>query len=76
LRQRTTDSGAFVTCCPDLQLHGASLESYASLCKLLQDVDPEECYHLAAQSYMSYSFDDEFSTMRINVMGRMNCSQQ
>jgi GDPmannose 4,6-dehydratase len=54
---------------PDLQLHGASLESYASLCKLLQDVDPEECYHLAAQSYLSYSFDDEFSTMRINVQG-------
>ena len=38
-------------------------------CKLLQDVDPEECYHLAAQSYVSYSFDDEFSTMRINVQG-------
>jgi len=54
---------------PELQLHGASLESYASLCKLLQDVQPHECYHLAAQSYVSYSFDDEFSTMRPNVQG-------
>ncbi len=54
---------------PDIQLHGASLESYASLCALLQEVRPEECYHLAAQSYVSYSFDDEFSTMRSNVQG-------
>lgn len=54
---------------PDLQLHGASLESYASLCALFQQVRPEECYHLAAQSYVSYSFDDEFSTMRSNVQG-------
>ena len=54
---------------PDIQLHGASLESYASLCALLQAVCPEECYHLAAQSYVSYSFDDEFSTMRANAQG-------
>lgn len=54
---------------PDLQLHGASLESYASLCQVLQKVRPSECYHLAAQSFVSYSFDDEFSTMRANVQG-------
>jgi GDPmannose 4,6-dehydratase len=53
----------------DLQIHGASLESYASLTKLVQQVRPDECYHLAAQSYVSYSFDDEFSTMRTNVQG-------
>jgi GDPmannose 4,6-dehydratase len=54
---------------PELHIHGASLESYASLCKLLQRVQPDECYHLAAQSYVSYSFEDEFSTMRANVQG-------
>ncbi len=53
----------------ELHLHSASLESYASLCKLLQDAQPQECYHLAAQSYVTYSFDDEFSTMRPNVQG-------
>ena len=52
---------------PKLHLHAASLESYASLIKLLQDVQPDECYRLAAQSYVSYSFDDEFSTMRTNI---------
>jgi len=54
---------------PELRIHGASLESYASLCKLLQDVQPDECYHLAAQSYVSYSFEDEFSTLRTNIQG-------
>ena len=54
---------------PRLRIHSASLESYGSLCKLLQDVQPDECYHLAAQSYVSYSFEDEFSTMRTNGQG-------
>jgi GDPmannose 4,6-dehydratase len=53
----------------EIQLHSASLESYASLCRLLQDVKPDECYHLAGQSYVSYSFDDEFSTLRTNIQG-------
>lgn len=52
-----------------LQLHPASLESYPSLFKVIQRVQPNECYHLAAQSYVSYSFEDEFSTMNANVNG-------
>ena len=28
-----------------------------------------ECYHLAAQSFVSYSFDDEFSTLQVNING-------
>src|SRR5207244_5017356 len=53
----------------EVQLHVASLESYARLCRLLQHVKRDECYHLAAQSYVSYSFEDEFSTLRTNVQG-------
>ena len=30
---------------------------------MLRDVQPDECYHLATQSYVSISFEDEFSTM-------------
>ena len=52
-----------------LQLHPASLESYPSLFKLIQKLQPDECYHLAAQSYVSYSFEDEFSTMNTNFSG-------
>ena len=52
-----------------LHLHAASLESYASLHQVLDKVRPEECYHLAAQSFVSYSFDDEFSTLQTNING-------
>lgn len=52
-----------------IQLHAASLESYPSLYQVIQKVKPTECYHLAAQSFVSYSFEDEFSTMNTNVNG-------
>ena len=54
---------------PRLQLHAASLESYASLHQAVEKVAPDECYHLAAQSFVSYSFDDEFSTLNTNING-------
>lgn len=53
----------------DIELHPASLESYPSLFRVIQAVKPDELYHLAAQSYVSYSFEDEFSTMNTNVSG-------
>src|SRR5450756_1791795 len=52
-----------------LHLHSASLESYASLHHVVQKCQPDECYHLAAQSFVSYSFDDEFSTLQANING-------
>jgi GDPmannose 4,6-dehydratase len=54
---------------PKLELHSASLESFASLYKVLARIQPDECYHLAAQSFVSYSFEDEFSTMNTNING-------
>lgn len=50
-------------------LHPATLESYASIFNVVEKVKPDECYHLAAQSYVSYSFDDEFSTINTNTNG-------
>ena len=52
-----------------LILHSASLESFASIFKVIERVRPDECYHLAAQSFVSYSFQDEFSTLNTNVDG-------
>ncbi|MGH9661838.1 MAG: GDP-mannose 4,6-dehydratase [Bryobacteraceae bacterium] len=52
-----------------LTLHAASLESYASIHQVVATVQPDECYHLAAQSFVSYSFDDEFSTLNANING-------
>jgi len=52
-----------------LQLHAASLENHASIFKLVEAIKPDECYHLAAQSFVSYSFEDEFSTINTNLNG-------
>lgn len=52
-----------------LHIHSASMESYASLFNIVSDVQPDECYHLAAQSFVSYSFEDEFSTINTNLNG-------
>jgi len=52
-----------------IHVHAASLESYASIHQVVAQVMPDECYHLAAQSFVSYSFDDEFSTLNANING-------
>jgi GDPmannose 4,6-dehydratase len=52
-----------------LHLHSASIESYASIFDIISTVKPDECYHLAAQSFVSYSFEDEFSTINTNLNG-------
>ena len=50
-----------------LQLHSGSVDNFASVYQILSEVRPHECYHLAAQSYVSYSFEDEFTTMMSNI---------
>ncbi len=52
-----------------INLHAASLESYASIVKIIQKIKPNEVYHLGAQSYVDYSFKDEFSTLNTNING-------
>src|ERR1700685_1904754 len=52
-----------------ITLHAASLESYASIFQAVGAAVPDECYHLAAQSFVSYSFDDEFSPLNTNING-------
>ncbi len=52
-----------------LKLHSGSLESYPSLFDIVAKVKPNECYHLGAQSFVSYSFEDEFSTINTNING-------
>jgi len=53
----------------DIELIPGSLESYPSIFKAVATVRPDEVYHLAAQSFVSYSFEDEFSTLQSNISG-------
>jgi GDPmannose 4,6-dehydratase len=50
-------------------LHPASLESYASIFHIFSKHEFDECYHLAAQSFVAESFADGFSTMNMNING-------
>jgi len=50
-------------------LHPASLESYPSIFHVVSRHDFDECYHLAAQSFVAESFADGFSTMNTNING-------
>ena len=52
-----------------IQLHAASLESYPSLFAVVSRHEFDECYHLAAQSFVAESFADGFSTMNTNING-------
>ena len=52
-----------------IQLHAASLESYPSIFSVVSRNNFDECYHLAAQSFVAESFADGFSTMNTNING-------
>jgi GDPmannose 4,6-dehydratase len=52
-----------------IHLDAGSIESFASTFRVVAACTPDECYHLAAQSFVSYSFDDEFSTFNTNING-------
>lgn len=47
-------------------VHPVMLDDHLSVYKLVQRVQPDECYHLAASSFVSYSFEDEASIIATN----------
>ena len=52
-----------------ITLHSASLESYPSIFHVVSRHEFDECYHLAAQSFVAESFADGFSTLNTNING-------
>jgi len=54
-----------------ITLHAASLESYPSIFNVIEKIKPDECYHLASQSFVAYSLDDSFSTFNTNINGTL-----
>ena len=52
-----------------IKLHAASLESYPSIFHVFSQQKYDECYHLAAQSFVAESFADGFSTLNTNING-------
>ncbi len=55
-----------------LELQYADMTDMASLIKVLQDVQPDEIYNLAAQSHVRISFDQPIYTAQTVAIGVMN----
>ena len=55
---------------PELKLHAASMESFASLYQaVMKSADRTGATTLPHRGFVSYSFDDEFSTLQTNING-------
>jgi GDPmannose 4,6-dehydratase len=50
-----------------LTLHSCSLESQTALFEIVREIKPDYLYHLGAQSFVSYEFDQEYATMQTNL---------
>tara|TARA_Y100000310_G_scaffold221576_1_gene223161 strand:+ start:16802 stop:17878 length:1077 start_codon:yes stop_codon:yes gene_type:complete len=53
-------------------IHPGSVEDYPRIMEIIDEIKPDECYHLAAQSFVKDSFDDPSSTFNININGTLN----
>lgn len=49
-----------------IKSHVGSVDNHLSVYRIVSEVRPDECYHLAAASFVSYSFDDEASVLSSN----------
>lgn len=50
----------------DVTLHVGAIDNHLSIYKIISLVKPEECYHLASSSFVSYNFEDESSLVANN----------
>lgn len=55
-----------------ITVHRGSLLSHGWLKSVINGLQPDECYHLAASSFVSYRFDDESLTLENNIVGTHN----
>lgn len=53
-------------------LHPIGLENQLALVKVIQTVQPDECYHLASSSFVNYAVDAEVSIMQNNFVSTYN----
>lgn len=49
-----------------IQLRTCSIENHLSIHRVIGEIQPDECYHLAASSFVSYDFNDEASVISTN----------
>ena len=50
-----------------LLLHAGNLEDYSNLEAVIRSVQPDECYHLAAETFVFNSLEDESAILKTNT---------
>ena len=50
-----------------IKLYTCDLENYLNIKKKLTKIKPNEIYHLAAESFVSYNFEEESKALNINI---------
>ncbi len=49
-----------------LKLHVVSIDNYMSIYNVVKEIQPNQCYHMAASSFVNYSFDNEINVLDTN----------
>lgn len=57
---------------PKIQLRHAELRDLNSMIRLMEDIRPDWIFHLAAQSFVTVSFEQPADTLHTNVIGTTN----
>ena len=57
---------------PNLELHSHDLTDLGSTLRLVEKIEPNEIYNLAAQSFVKASFDQPITTAEISGLGAVN----
>ncbi|MFB0566373.1 MAG: GDP-mannose 4,6-dehydratase [Candidatus Aminicenantaceae bacterium] len=55
-----------------VELHEAELKDFVSLRKCLSEIEPDRIFHLAAQSFVPFSWRSPSETFAINAIGQIN----
>jgi GDPmannose 4,6-dehydratase len=56
----------------NLNLHYADMTDLSSLIRVIQEIEPDEIYNLAAQSHVRISFDQPIYTSQVTGIGTLN----
>jgi len=55
-----------------IKLYSGDIRDYARMFEIINEVQPDELYHLAAQSFVGVSFKDEQTILQGNIGGTVN----
>ena len=43
----------------NITLHAGAIDNHLNIYRIIAKIKPDECYHLASSSFVSYNFEDE-----------------